>query len=67
MADKNFIPISCRASLPLAQALDDFCKGTKREKSCAIRYLVEIGLAAHRHHFAEGLLKISPVNEDKSK
>ena len=65
--EKNFISLSMKASLPLAQAVDEYCEQERRDRSSALRYLVEIGLAACDLGFDQGLLKLSSVHKNKSK
>ena len=64
MPDLN-ISLSLKIDRDLDAALEEFSLATKRERACAVRYLLEIALAAHHHRFAEGLLELSPINNKK--
>jgi len=59
------ISLSLKINRDLDGALDTFSVLTKRERACAVRYLLEVGLSAHHHQFADGLLTLSPLAPEK--
>ncbi len=59
------ISLSLKIGRDLDIALENFGNETKRERACSVRFLLEIGLAAHEHRFTDGLLQLSPINRKK--
>lgn len=59
------ISLSLKINRDLDLALDSFGTLTKRERACSVRYLLEVGLAAYQHQFAEPLLSISSLVPEK--
>lgn len=67
MKEKFNVSISLKGSDRLDKSVDAFCDHTSRDRACALRYLLEVGLSACHHGFDLGLLKIKPINSEKSR